>query len=392
MRYLFLILFLPLAVAGEFEDFLSAKPAIPIPAVCDQAYRLYVYGVGDVVDYAVVERDGGPVFSFDDYVAVLRAYLYKAYLDRSKEDIRILTPSAVSAFSKLLAKLEDEKYELSLAKTYMHRCFPKFSPQIDTMDAVRESVVARLRSFISTLRSESDALLGYLKSKEVNCDFDVNSGIYDELESISGLLNTYESYSKQLRTSIAVGETNCAPNTVLTISNLLEPPFDSSQQELSLDSLAFEREIFSFVPDEEEIRILLQKSMKFYQKTLYEEDFKKSVEAPFGSQSLQEAVQYVLSTNISWKRQDLLETLRKDYDSTLRLASEGKYEEARGGVRKLRKLVERIFEAGVEERRGFEIPPWIYGVVIMVAGIIILKMMGRRGDDEVDDYYGNDYA
>jgi len=395
MRWALLLLFVPLALAAELDDFLSARPAVPVTVECQQTYMLYAYRSNGAIDYVIVARGGEPVFDFKTYRQAVSAYLYKEHLSRFAGDVRLLTPSAVPAFSQLLSRLRDEEYELSVARKYSEECFPQFVSQIDTLESVRGKLVEEGRNFISVLSSEAERLVEYLKSHSVSCGFTVNTDIYDDLTSIVELMNTYESYSKQLRASIATAETNCTPHIVQAITSSLKPPFSSEQLQYFITSSATEREVFSYRPSDEEVRALLQKSMREYWKTLYEERMKEPVETPFGSFPLQEAVQYILSANVPWEREDMVRLLRGKYDEVVRLAASGEYEEAYKGASDLRTLVVRIFRAGVKTKEGLEVPAWAYGVVIILAGVILWKRLGRRGGDEEepDDLdYGYDYA
>ena len=395
MRWIPILLIAPIACAAGLDDFLSAKPAIPTPVECDQRYQIYAYRDNGVIDYVIVAKGNEPVFSFDKYKQVLLAYLYKEHLSRSVGDIHILTPSAVPAFSQLLSKLKDEEYELSVARTYVERCFPELLSQIDTMEAVREKLVGDIGNFTSALSQEADRLVGYLKSKSASCGFTVNTKIYDDLNSIVDLLNTYESYSKQIRASIAVTDTNCTPDFVQAANSALKPPFSSDQLQYFIASSAAEREIFSYQPGDEEVRALLQKSIREYWRVLYEERLNEAVETPFGSFTLREAIQYILSANVPWSREDYINLLRKKYDEAMRLAASGEYRKAYDVASDLRSLVDDIFEAGIEDEGGFEIPLWAYGVVILMAGAILWKLFGGRGGGEEeldDDGYDYDYA
>lgn len=395
MRWLLVVLFTPLVFAGELDEFLSIKPVVPVTVECGQAYQVYVYWDNGAVDCALVSRGSEPVFTYSVYKKVLQAYLYKEHLMKSAEDIRILTPQATPAFSSLLSKMEDEEYEISIAKTYVQKCFPELSPQIDTLDALRDEIVRRLSEFVSALHQEADRLVEYLKSKSASCEFNVNTGIYDDLETIADLLRTYESYSAQIRASIAVEETNCGPAFVQAALSALKPPFSTDELKYFTTSSATERELLSYVPGDREIRALLQKSLKTYWRTLYEKKLDEPVETAFGRSSLRDAVQYIITSNVRWKRQDLVNTLRERYDEAMHLAVEGRYREAYETVANLQELVKEILESGVEEKRGLDVPAWAYGLVIITAGIIVWKWMGGRGGDEKgqdnDDIYGYDY-
>ena len=396
MRWLLIVLFTPLVFAGELDEFLSVNPVVPVTVHCGQAYQVYVYRDNGAVDYALVSRGSEPVFTYSVYKKVLQAYLYKEHLAKSAGDIRILTPSAAPAFSQLLSKMKDEEYELSVAKTYIQKCFPELTAQVDTMDALRDEIVQRLRGFVSALSQEADRLVKYLKSKSVSCDFNINMGIYDDLETVIDLLRTYESYSAQLRASIAVKETNCGPDFVQAATSALKPPFSADQLQYFATSSATERELLSYIPGDQEIRALLQKSLKMYWKTLYEKKLDEPFETAFGRSSLRDAVQYIITSNVRWKKQDLVNLLRERYDEAVSLAVEGRYREAYETAANLQELVEEIFAAGVEEKRGFEVPVWAYGLVIITAGIIVWKWLGGRGGDgeEQDDdtAYGYDYV
>ncbi len=393
-RILILLIVLPLAFAGELEDFLSAKPAVSVRVDCGSTYLLYPYSRNGALEYVLVTQGDKPVFDFQTYRRVVSAYLYKEHIASSADNIRLLNPSAVPTFSSLLSKMKDEEYDISVARSIAERCFPQFVSQIDTMDSVRTQVVSQLDDFISRLSSSAQGLVEYMKSPGVRCDFNVDAGIYDEFLSIVDVLSTYESYSKQLRADIAVTETNCSPDVVQSAVDAIKPPYSSDSLQYFTTSAAAEKEIFLYSPTDDEIRALLQRTMTEYWKTLYEQKLSERIRTDFGDFSLRDAVQYILTANVPWRREDLVNTVSDAYSEILALAADGKYKEAYLRASELRDTVKRIFDAGVSVKGQGGIPSWAYAAVIILGGVILWKVVGGRGGNEEseEDIYDYDYA
>jgi len=392
-RALLMVLLLPLALGAELDDFLAANPAVPVTVSCGAEYHLYPYTRNGALDYVLVVRGDEPVFDYETYRRVVSAYLYKEHLRSVADSIRLLTPSAVPTFSALLSKMKDEEYDISVARSVVNQCFPGFAPQLDTLDSLRGQIVASLERFVQRLGKEAQDLVTYLRTPEVWCDYKVDVSVYDDFGDIVEALQTYESYSKQLRANMATAETNCNPDVVQSAIDALKPPYSSDQLQYFTTAAATEKELLAYQPTDDEIRALLQRTIKEYWKTLYEAQMNDRIHTDFGVFTLSDAVQFILSSPVSWRRADLVDRLEQAYNETISLAADGKYEEAYKRAKELRKTVEAIFRAGVAPREKGGIPPWVYAAVIIAVGIILWKMFGGRGGDEVeDDTYTYDYA
>ena len=393
-RILVLLLILPLALAAELDDFLSANPSVPVNVDCGGTYTLYPYSRNGALDYILVVQNDQPVFDFQTYRRVVSAYLYKEHIASSADNIRLLNPSAVPTFSSLLSKMKDEEYDISVARSVAENCFPQFVSQIDTMDSVRSQIVSQLDSFVERLGSSSRDLVSYMKSPDVRCDFSADVGVYDQFSSIVDLLSTYESYSKQLRANIAVTETNCSPDVIQSAVDALKPPYSSDQLQYFTSSAAAEKEIFLYSPSDEEIRTLLRRTITEYWRTLYEEKMNEQIQTDFGVFTLRDAVKYILGSNVPWRRKELVKTLSTSYSRITSLAANGNYEEAYQRAEELRKTVETIFNGGVAVKESGGIPTWAYAAVIIIGGIILWKVLGGRGGNEEgeEDTYDYDYA
>ncbi|MDN5367079.1 MAG: hypothetical protein PWQ11_490 [Candidatus Diapherotrites archaeon] len=391
MRWIAILLILPLAMASELDDFLSVHPAVPVTVNCGDTYKVYPYFSGDALDYALVVKDGEPVFDFDQYRDVISAYLYKEHVKSAADEIRLLSPSSVPTFSSLLSKMQDEEYDLSVARNHAEECFPQFVSRIDTMETVRQSLVSDLETFVEKLGKEAQALVDYLKSPGAECGFSLDLSVYDDVASIVEGLTTYESYSKQIRADIAITETNCTPDVVQAISSALKPPFTSDQLQYFQTSAATEKEILSYRPTDDEIRALLQKTIKNYWKTLYENAMKSEVKSDLGVFSLEDAIKFVLSAGYDWREKGSVSALQEKYSEVLSLAAKGDYERAYAESKNLRELVEDVLKGGVVKEEGFRIPEWAYGIVLLLGVVILWKMLGGRGgNEEVDE--GFDYS
>ncbi len=396
MVMLWALFVLPFAFAsgGDLNVFLQIHPGSPITVHCGNAtFNAYVYSSGGSVTAMILYGKSGPIFSPKIYFPAAHALLYKMDISKKFANVRILRTDVAASLQSLATVLANEEYSYALARKSLQKCAPQYVSNVDSLDALRKKSIQDILRVAPVLQREAKSLASYVDNEGVvDCNFSVNTSIYQGVKQIWSDLSKLNAYSQKTMAGIQLADTNCDVQTVKGILDLLKPPYNLDQLEFLNSGADAEAEMFADTVSQSDVQALFKASETLYWKTLYMWLLSAPIHTAQGDVTIAGAMALLDNPAVRWKLESYVSEAKTAYSNAVSDASSGDYGNAYIELEQAREYVKKVLDAGIAESGNESYRrTYVYAGAAAVALLVLLIYLRKRGGGDENNEDGLDY-